>query len=200
MAKKNSYEKKAHRKHMLNGTEASAAKGEQSKTVTAITDVVAGVVGMATGAIIGRGSFFAGLAVIGGASYFRSRAAGAFGVGLMATGGYQLASLHGNVSGIDGVKERLKAFKDDLKHRLFLDKIIKSKKPAEQTGEEGTNGMGEVQYFNYPNKELEGGPLNFSALDQIERQIAMSAEKHAAKNGISGHSDEDMGAIEEHIL
>ena len=198
MAKKNSYEKKAHQKQMLNGT-ASATAGKESKIAATVTDIVmGGLLGATAGAIVGRGSFFAGMAVSGAGHYFGNRAAAAFGVGMMATGGYQMASLNGSgVSGLEGVKERLKAFKEDLKHRLFLDKIIKSKKKSE--GDQATNGIGEVQYFNYPNKELQGSTLDFNALDNLERQIALSAEKYAAKNGMSG-LDGEMGAIEDYNL
>ena len=202
MAKKNSYEKKAHQKQMLSGLGHTAA-GEKKESLVAatITDiVVGGLLGATAGAIVGRGSFFAGMAVSGAGHYFGSRATAAFGVGMMATGGYQLAGMNGtSVSGIDAVKERLLAFKDDLKHKLFLDMIIKSKKTAQDgSNDETTNGLGEVQYFNYPNKELEGTPLNFNALEHIEKQIAASAEKHAAKQGISGTRDEDMEGIQDY--
>jgi hypothetical protein len=195
MAKKNSYEKKAHRKQMLNGTGAHAGDAK-SKGMLILTNVIAAVAGAGVGAAVGRSSLLIGLVVTGAGSWFENMPATSLGIGMMAGGSYKAASTNG-LSGIDGVKERLTAFKEDLKHRLFLDKVIKSKKPVEQS-DESTNGMGEVQYFNYPNKELEGPALNFDALDNIEKQIAMSAEKHKNKQRLSGTDDE----IEkvEHIL
>ena len=82
-------------------------------------------------------------------------------------------------SGFEGVKDRMMAFKNEFKRKLFLDKIIKGKEK-----EDGTNGMGEVQYITYPNgKELEGA---MDDLDRIERQVAESAKNFERKQSFSG--------------
>jgi hypothetical protein len=56
-------------------------------------------------------------------------------------------------------------FKDSFTSKLFLDKIIKKKT------EETTNGMGAVQYYEYPNENKE---LDFSALDRLHNQVVQS--------------------------
>lgn len=177
---KNRYVKKAHQHEVLNGAN-PLAKGDFKKTaIETGRDVLIGAIGGGlAGAVVGRSSFIVGIAVTGVGHYMGSNGAAAFGVGMMASGGYQaVAAMNGTErDGFEGVKDRLMAFKDEFKHKLFLDKIIKSK-------EEGTNGMGEVQYITYPNgKELEGA---MDDLDRIERQVAESAKNFERKQSFSG--------------
>jgi hypothetical protein len=194
MAKKNSYEKKAQKKQLLAGVASEDAKGSiKNSALETGRDVLVGAIGGGlAGAILGRSSFLVGVAVTGVGHYMGSNGTAAFGVGMMASGGYQAVA--GTMSGTDkkglaGVKERMAAFKEEFKRKLFLDKIIKSKKA---NGEDSTGqrmeGMGDVQYFTYPNaRELQGSdtPLDMSALDRIEKQVADSAEKFAAKQSLS---------------
>ena len=215
MANKNSYEKKAHRKQMLNGMSLSDTntKGDIGKSSLAmLRDIIlGGLAGTAAGAICGRYSFFPGALISGGGHYIGQPGLTAFGIGMMASGNYKAAGVNGMANGFEGVKDRLTALKEDLKQKFFLDKIIKSKKASEST-EEGTNGMGDVQYFNYPlNKELQGKPLDFSALNHIEKQIEMAAQKHSQMQGtedmegiegiegMEGH-DDDMSGVEDYNL
>ncbi len=85
---------------------------------------------------------------------------------MMAAGGDKVSGINGTTNGVNGVKENLKAVADDFKSRLYLDKIIKKK------AVNGTNGLGDVQYFKYPQQELDMGALN-----DIEREIAESAAR-----------------------
>lgn len=177
---KNRYVKKAHQHEVLNGAN-PLAKGDFKKTaIETGRDVLIGAIGGGlAGAVVGRSSFLVGIAVTGVGHYMGSNGAAAFGVGMMASGGYQaVAGMNGSErDGFEGVKDRMAAFKDEFKRKLFLDKIIKSK-------EEGTDGMGEVQYITYPNgKELEGA---FDDLDRIERQVAESAKNFERKQSFSG--------------
>jgi hypothetical protein len=179
---KNRYIKKAHQHEVLNGAN-PLAKGDFKKTaIETGRDVLIGAIGGGlAGAVVGRSSFLVGIAVTGVGHYMGSNGAAAFGVGMMASGGYQaVAGMNGNErDGFDGIKDRMTAFKNEFKHKLFLDKIIKSKDK-----EDGTNGMGEVQYITYPNvKELEGA---FDDLDRIERQVAESAKNFERKQSFSG--------------
>lgn len=198
MAKKNSYEKKAHQKQMLDGTARAhtEAKGNIGKSALAMgTDVVVGgVLGMVAGRLIGRSSIFVGMAFSSAGHYFGNQPTTAFGVGMMATGGYQAVGFSGPANLMDTLKTRWNTVKEDLKYKLFLDKIIKKKKPedASQT-EEGTNGMGEVTYFTYPEKQLGEKPLDFSALDKIEQQIENATIRHRQMNGVEGLEDEISG-------
>lgn len=193
MAKKNSYEKKAQKKQLLEGVAQDNAKGSLKHTALETgRDILLGAVGGGlAGAVLGRSSFLVGIAITGVGHYMGSNGAASFGVGMMASGGYQAVAgaMNGTEKeGFEGVKERMSAFKDEFKRKLFLDKIIKSKKKEEEkSSEEGTNGMGDVQYFTYPNsKELEGAADHFETLDRIEKQVAASAKAFEAKQSFSG--------------
>lgn len=203
--KKNSYEKKAQKKQLLEGIVASHAKGDFKKTALETgRDILIGAVGGGlAGAVLGRSSFLVGVAVTGVGHYMGSNGAAAFGVGMMASGGYQAVAgaMNGTQKeGIEGVKERMTAFKEEFKRKLFLDKIIKSKKKEEgKSDEQGTNGMGDVQYFTYPNgKELEGASDHLNALDHIEKQVAESAKTFEAKQSFSGgmNGEEEVGILD----
>lgn len=206
MAKnKNSYEKKAQKKQLLEGVAARHAKGDLKKAALETgRDIVIGAIGGGlAGAALGRSSFLVGIAVTGVGHYMGSNGAAAFGVGLMASGGYQAVAgtINGTEKeGFEGVKERLTAFKEDFKRKLFLDKIIKAKKSEEKT-DEATNGVGDVQYFTYPQKELEGAnenTLDLSALERIEKQVADAAQKFENKQSVSGDSwtDDHIGMLD----
>ena len=193
---KNRYVKKARQHEILNGIASPLAKGDFKKTaIETGRDVLMGAIGGGlAGAVVGRSSFIVGIAVTGVGHYMGSNGAAAFGVGMMASGGYQTiaGAMNGNErDGFDGIKDRLTAFKEEFKHKLFLDKIIKIK----TKDEEATNGMGEVQYFTYPNgKELEG-PIE--DLNRIEQQIADSAKAFERKQSMSGmHGDFEMGIVD----
>jgi hypothetical protein len=203
MKKKNSYVKKAQKKQLLEGVAAEHAKGDLKKTAMETgRDILIGAVGGSlAGAVLGRSSFLVGIAVTGAGHYMGSNGAAAFGVGMMASGGYQAVAgaMNGTEKeGFEGVKERMSAFKEEFKRKLFLDKIIKSKKPEdEKTDEQATNGMGEVQYFNYPNsKELEGTEEHLKTLDRIEKQVEESARKFEAKQSVSGGLQGEMGMMD----
>ncbi len=186
MAKsKNSYQKAAQKK-ALSGT-GDASTGEKMKDAATELgkDIVVGVIGGGVaGAALGRLSFLVGAAVSGVGHFAKSRLASALGLGMMASGTYQTVSgMNGKpAEGLEGVKERLLALKDDMKKRVFLDKVLKAKTP--KTEENGTNGLGQVQYFVYPNSEESMGELDMSALDKFHEQI----QNHAT-NGLNGEME-----------
>ena len=185
MAKKNPYEKKAQKKELLEGIASDHAKGSiKHSALETGRDMLLGAVGGGlAGAVMGRSSFLVGIAVTGVGHFMGSGGAAAFGVGMMASGGYQAVAgaMNGTPKkGIEGVKERMTAFAGELKHKLFLDTIIKPKKTAEEKTDETTNGMGEVQYFNYP--QLSGeGDIDLSELERFEKKVADSAKSFEAK-------------------
>jgi len=186
MAKsKNSYQKAAQKK-ALSGT-GDASTGEKMKDAATELgkDIVVGVIGGGVaGAALGRLSFLVGAAVSGVGHFAKSRLASALGLGMMASGTYQTVSgMNGKpAEGLEGVKERLLALKDDMKKRVFLDKVLKAKAP--KTEENGTNGLGQVQYFVHPNSEESMGELDMSALDKFHEQI----QNHAT-NGLNGEME-----------
>lgn len=189
--KKNTYVQKAKQKALSGTGSAHAVETKHDLKKTAAytgRDILFGAIGGSlAGAIVGRSSLLVGIAVTGAGHYFGSPATAMFGVGMMASGGYQTvnAAMNGTEKeGIEGIKERFGNFKDNLKRQLFLDKIMPKKKEDEtKDGEEnGTNGMGRVQYFKHPSSK----ELDFSEADRIEKQLEESAKKFAQMNGMDG--------------
>jgi len=135
-----------------------------------LKDGVIVLVGAGLGAAIGRPSLLVGLGTSFAGHYLDQPRLTALGMGLIATGGYKVATgVNGaEVGGLEGAKERLKAFGSNVKSNLYLDKFIKS---SAVNGEEDTTaGLGEVQYFKYPE-------LNMAGLDAIEDEIRKSGEQ-----------------------
>jgi hypothetical protein len=95
---------------------------------------------------------------------------------------------------LEGAKERVMNFKDTFGQKLFLDKVLKSKEQKKE--EETTKGVGEVQYFTYPeNKELgEGKELDLTALDRLEKQVIESGNSFS--KGTGNLPAQEMGEID----
>jgi len=191
--KKNIYEQKAKQKS-LTGLGSTAAhvetKGDIKNTMafTGRDILIGGLGGSLAGALAGRTSLVIGAVVTGAGHYFGSPGTAMFGVGMMASGGYQTISGLSGVEkeGFEGVKERFQNFQSNLKRQLFLDKIVR-KKPA--TDQESTNGMGNVQYFKHPSEEVSG--LDYTEANRIQEQINESARQFEAS--VSGTDDEVSG-------
>ncbi len=213
---KNIYVQKARQKSLSGASETAhevETKHDFKKTAayTGRDILFGGIGGALAGALVGRSSLLIGIAVTGAGHFFGSPSAAMFGVGLMASGGYQAASgaMHGvEKEGMEGIKERFISFKDSLKHQLFLDKIIPSKKTAnektETETEETTNGLDDVQYIKHPGNEesdLNGKELDLSEANKIISQINASAEAFATKKkeseNVSGTETEYMNGSEE---
>lgn len=190
MAKHNNSYQKAAQKKALSGTGDASTRAKVKDAATELgKDIVVGVIGGGVaGAVLGRLSFVVGAAVTGVGHFAKSRIASALGLGMMASGTYQaMSGMNGKpTSGLEGVKERLLALKDDMKKRIFLDKVLKAKEKKDQKTEEGTNGLGQVQYFLYPKSEDSIGEVEMSELDRIQKQIQDSAMKYNQVNGIEG--------------
>lgn len=196
--KKNKYQKEALKKALSGAGDASAIAKTKDAATELGKDIVVGVIGGGVaGAALGRLSFVVGAAVTGVGHFAKSRIASVLGLGMMASGTYQsMAGMNGKpTSGLEGVKERLLSLRDDMKRRVFLDKVLKAK--PKKTADEGTNGMGEVQYFLHPGNE-EVGALDMSALDSIEKQIQESGERYSQVNGLQGQlsGEDEMGMVE----
>jgi hypothetical protein len=119
--------------------------------------------------------------VTGAGHFFGSPGTAMFGVGMMASGGYQtLSGMNGvEKEGMEGVKDRFKNFQSNLKRQLFLDKILPKKKAA---ADEATNGMGGVEYFNHQNDNVNG--LDYTEANRIEEQIRESARQFEARQSM----------------
>ena len=80
---------------------------------------------------------------------------------------------------------RIKPFDEDDTNNSAFDRYDQD----EKTDEDGTNGLGQVQYFVYPNTEESMGELDFSQLDKFHLDI-----QNKATNGLNG--EEEMGIVE----
>ena len=183
-SKKNRYTKQAKKKGFMHNMSAGLdTKGNVKNTLLETgKDLLIGVIGGGVaGAAIGKGSLAIGAVVTGMGHFTNNKMISVFGVGMMAANGFQKSSSVGGLDGMDGVKERLQAYKETFAQKLFLDKL-KSKKAAT------TEGFGNVQYFNY-NNEMNGG---LEALDYIENQIS---EAGMQQMQIAGN-DFEMGDFE----
>lgn len=174
--KKNSYAKKARKKGFMHGmNNGLPTKGNVKNTLLETgKDLLVGVIGGGlVGAAIGKPSLAVGTLLTGVGHYTDNRLATLFGIGIMASNGFQRSKTVSGLDGMDGIKDRLLAYKESFGEKLYLDKFTKGKSEA-------TNGMGSVQYFSYPE---EAYTINGPSLDEIEEQIAESGRKYYQLNG-----------------
>ena len=176
MSKRNSYREKA-RKHSLLGisTTVEETKGDWKSTLaeTGVAFVVGGILGSFAGHVVGRPSLALGVLATGASYYMGSRLGASFGIGMMAAG--YVNSTNPSLSGLGSVKDRAKVFAEGLKSRMYLDKILKSKNQDSE--------LGNVRYFVYPSETTSlNAPMDMSALDRLEQQVAASARAYAASN------------------
>ncbi len=202
--KKNIYAQKAKKKTLmgLGSTGAGVETKGDIKNTMAFTGrdiLIGGLGGSLAGAVAGRSSLLIGAVVTGAGHYFGSPATAMFGVGMMASGGYQTISGMSGVEkdGFEGVKERFSNFQNNLKRQLFLDKIIKKKDGAET---ESTNGVGNVKYFQSSSDDVNG--LDYSEADRIQEQINESARQFESQvNGTDGFDGTDgVDGIEDRLM
>lgn len=178
MAKdKNAYKQNARKKNFLKGmNDELPTKGNVKNTAleTGKDLLVAVLGGGLIGSAIGRPSLAIGLVTTGTGHYTQNRLLTLLGIGIMAANGFQKSKAVNGLEGLDGVKERLMAYKENFAEKLYLDKFIKQKSAAA-----ATNGMGELQYFNY-NNDLSGG---LNALETIENQLIESGMQFQQMTG-----------------
>jgi hypothetical protein len=174
--KTNEYKQKARKKGFLTGmNEELPTKGNVKNTMleTGKDLLVAVLGGGLIGSAIGRPSLAIGIVATGTGHYTQSRMLTLLGIGMMAANGFQKGKTVNGLEGLDGVKERLMAYKENFSEKLYLDKILKQKSAA------ATNGIGELQYFNY-DQEMNGG---LNALNSIEDQLIESGMQFQQMSG-----------------
>jgi hypothetical protein len=206
---KNEYHKSRTKKSTLGfiaATHTNAKGNLKSSALETLIDLGVGVIGGGiVGSLIGKTSLVWGLGATGIGHYANNRYLTAMGMGMMAANGFQnKAGLNGvegpELEGIDGMKERFENFKNSFSEKLFLDKVMKKVAPAAH--QEGANGVGNVQYFTYPNNETNGvgqlgaGEVDMSALDHINKQIADSAKRFSQTTNGFGALEEMNGSEE----
>lgn len=181
MAKKRKakYGKKAKRDTFMQsfGSKRNTKGNIKNTAVQTGTEILICVVGGGLlGAAIGRPSLGVGIVTTGLGHYSGNKMIQLLGLGMMAANGFQGSRAVSGLEGLEGVKERLQAYKESFSEKLYLDKF--RKKPSA-----GTNGIGDLQYFSYPNNDL-------AALDAIEEQLTDSAMQF---QGSLPNSDLDFG-------
>ena len=180
--KKNRYKLSAKKKHFLSGiNQELPTKGNAKNTVLETgKDILIGVLGGGLiGAVIGKPSLVVGIVTTGAGHYTGNRLVQLLGIGLMAANGFQKSGAVSGLEGLAGVKERLQAYKESMKEKFYLDKIIKKTST--------TNGIGDLQYFSYPSN-MNG---HLAALDDIEQQVADSAMQFRGQ--MTGDDDMQVG-------
>lgn len=178
----------------------------KNSAIETTKDLIIGVVGGGlTGAAIGKPSLLVGFGTSLMGHYLNQPIIKSLGFGMMASGGYQIGSSFSGTEGLEGAKERVKAFTQNLKERLYLDKVLdkaKARTAAKPTTEEGTNGMGEVQYFRYPANQP---PLDMGALNNLEKSLEEMGRQYARQSGRSVSestegTEQDIGGPEDERL
>jgi hypothetical protein len=186
MAKQNKYQKKATKNQILSRITQPLPTNRNiaNSAIETGKDLIIGVVaGGFTGAMIGRPSLLAGILVTGAGHYIDNRLLSTFGIGMMASNGFQSKGVQGvdGMEGLDGVKERVMAYKDNFLQKTYIDKV------KSLTKKKAISGLDDVQYFSYPDNLL-GSNDDFDALNRLENQIVNSGMKYAQVSGIDGTS------------
>lgn len=186
--KKGRHTRKGKRQTMMQGF-GSDVKTEGSMKNSAIETgkaVLVGVLGGGLiGAAIGKPSFIVGVLTTGVGHYAGNKLTQMLGVGMMAANGFSKSTTGvSGIEGLDGVKERLQAFKESFSEKLYLDKLRK-KGLTDGT----TSGFGELQYFAYPNNDL-------AALNAIEDQLTDSARQFQGSLPDGAYRSDDFSGME----
>jgi hypothetical protein len=187
-AKNNSYEKKAERAGFAAMAHGLETKGSLKNTLIETgKDLLIGVIGGGlVGSAIGKPSLAIGIGVTGLGHFMGNRLISLAGIGMMAANGFQTKTVSGVEDGMEGIKDRMMAFKDSFSQKLYLDKILKKKATTPVTG------FGDLQYFNYAN-EVAG----LAALNNVEEQIENSAMARLQMNGGNmGAADEGLPGMQ----
>lgn len=184
--KKNSYAQKAKKNQLI-----KILKGEMDSKgnvvasgILSLKDLVLVVIGGGViAAVSGKVAIPIGFLITGAGHYTNNKLIQLLGVGTMAANSFPKAGTVQGLDGLEGVKERLSAYRESLKEKFFIDKILKK-------GATPTNGIGDVQYFAYPDN------LNsdLAALDDIEEQLAQSAMQF--QGTMAEGNDFEMGLLE----
>ena len=163
-------------------------------------DVLIGVLGGGlASALLGRYSFIIGLGVAGFGHYSESKALSALGLGMMASGTFM--ALTGKKQdekkpNAERIKERLEAFKEELKQKFFLDKVLAEKQPEQKVeGKKKEEKKEEIPVANDAKEESVAGMHPKTAEEkaflksEIER-IKKEAEEEAEKEFITYQAEQ----------
>ena len=135
-------------------------------------DLLIGVIGGGVaGAAIGKPSLLVGIGLTGAGHFTDNHLLKLFGIGVMAANGFQRSKSVNGLEGLDkqAILNRIQAYKDNFSEKLFIDKLTGRR----SANTESANGIGELQFFNYPN-DVNGAYDELAALEDLEQQIAQS--------------------------
>lgn len=197
--KKSNYHSLSRRRALLglDGTEKAESAKDKAKSIlqhpatkSTIRDVlVGGLGGSAAGSLFfGRFSFLAGIVITGVGHVYESPMATGFGIGLMASGGYDKRfGLNGTegFGGMEGFKERVGAYTDNLKRQFFIDKLPFGKKPKATSENENVSGIDPGSQNRNGYLLGTGGP-DYTEANKLEAQLEAAARAYAQQNGING--------------
>jgi hypothetical protein len=187
--RKTQYAKKAKRQSFMQGfgSELKTKGNVKNTALETGKDILVCVLGGGLiGAAIGRPSLAVGILTTGVGHYSGNKLTQLLGLGMMAANGFQRNTTVSGIEGLDGVKERVQAFKESFSERLYLDKIKKSSSGT-------TSGFGDLQYFSYPNNDL-------AALDAIEDQLTDSAMQFQGQLPEAEYDMGDIGDLDGHLF
>ena len=198
--RKNNRQAKAQKKKLLSGLmqPLETKSNIQNTLVETGKDLLIGVVGGGfAGAAIGKPSLIIGVLSTGAGHFFKNRLLVSFGMGMMASNGFQSKSVKGvqGTQGIEGIKERMATYKNSFLEKTYIDKI----KALASKDKQGTDGLGDVQYFTYPQNLLEGADDDLRALNLIEQQVMNHGLQTAQVSGLNDVGTLDAITFEEGI-
>ena len=188
--RKTQYAKKAKRQSFMQsfGSDIKTKGSVKNTAIATGKDILICVLGGGLiGAAIGRPSLAVGMAATGLGHYSGNKLTQLLGIGMMAANGFQRNTTVSGLEGLDGVKERVQAFKESMSERLYLDKL----KRGSSAGT--TSGFGDLQYFSYPNNDL-------AALDAIEDQLSDSAMQFQGQLPQAEYDMGDIGDLDGHLF
>ena len=188
--RKTQYAKKAKRQSFMQGfgSELKTKGNVKNTALETGKDILVCVLGGGLiGAAIGRPSLAVGILTTGVGHYSGNKLTQLLGLGMMAANGFQRNTSVSGIEGLDGVKERVQAFKESFSEWLYLDKIKKSSSAGT------TSGFGDLQYFSYPNNDL-------AALDAIEDQLTDSAMQFQGQLPEAEYDMGDIGDLDGHLF
>lgn len=222
MEESNYYEDRKNREFLDNTPEKNKSKGESKhekkekeetekeklmRTAKEVgTDFAVGVLGGGLGAAVcGRYSLLTGLLVSGWGHYTKNKHIARLGLGLMASSsmtGAQGVKQDPNATMTENIQERVKAFGQELKRRLFLDKLGGVKKqdiaePAELHGVETQTTPPTPEVFNYK-ENIESQNVKPGEFDYIKKFIDQNLAEIPQKP-LYKIDDDDLTSIEEKL-
>lgn len=160
-------------------------KEKINKTTKGLTnDLLLGVIGGGlAGAVLGKYSFFAGLAIAGYGHYSDNKMLGTIGLGMMASGTAS-ALLGGKaqdpkLSQMEKVTERVKAFTGELKRKVWIDKW---------DSPDGLNGVGNSKTIVKEkidfSKKIE--PIDHSKFAKLTKEEEQELDKYMENATVNG--------------